>query len=336
MRLPTREQMQRLSPVYHWEEPNYKDEQWKYDPPLLVAWDELMLERQEVPSQTLADGVTVESLPLREEAVEANVVASLIDGIYEVGILIRIPRNCKTHLVLDSLASNYAFKKIVIMVEEGAYVTCENRDVLHTLSIQGISLTVHVAATAQFHYSQQGNVADDVIAFRSFIIHAATYSTVTLRSTRQGGRYTKTFVTAYLTGASAQVSLHFSSRLKGTHYDNLITEQHHRAPATLSHCSVKYAQYKHARSFYNGHIVIEKDGAHSEASQDHKALLLDREARAVARPTLEVKTHEVQCGHGSAIGMLDEEQLWYLQSRGIVHERAEQLLVDAFFSEAFV
>ena len=62
-------------------------------------------------------------------------------------------------------------------------------------------------------------------------------------------------------------------------------------------------------------------------------LLLSDHARAISVPNIEVLTHEVQCGHGSAIGRLDEEQLWYLQARGLSPNQAEQMLINGFFND---
>ena len=88
---------------------------------------------------------------------------------------------------------------------------------------------------------------------------------------------------------------------------------------------------------YHGTIRVEQDAAWYVASQNNKnILLISNDARAVSVPSLEVLTNEVQCFHGSASGRCDDEQLFYLQSRGIDKKQAHRLLLQAFFAGLFV
>ncbi len=119
-------------------------------------------------------------------------------------------------------------------------------------------------------------------------------------------------------------------------YHSLITQLYHQAPSTISRTEIKYVQHDQARTMYDGHISIEQSGTKSQASQHHAALLLHEGARAYARPTLQAKTNDIQCGHGSAIGMLREEELWYLQSRGFDKQTSQKILIDAFLQDFFI
>ena len=67
--------------------------------------------------------------------------------------------------------------------------------------------------------------------------------------------------------------------------------------------------------------------------QQHRALLLGKNACAQAVPQLEIYADDVKCAHGSAIGFLDQEQMFYLQSRGLDEEQARTLLTTAFLNE---
>ena len=71
----------------------------------------------------------------------------------------------------------------------------------------------------------------------------------------------------------------------------------------------------------------------SDANQENRNLLLSEHAKADSDPVLEILTSEVtRCGHGATVGPVDEEQLFYLQCRGLRREDAERLLVEAFFT----
>jgi Fe-S cluster assembly protein SufD len=71
----------------------------------------------------------------------------------------------------------------------------------------------------------------------------------------------------------------------------------------------------------------------SDARQLNKNLLLSERAEAASKPELEILNDEVQCAHGSTIGDLDEESLFYLRARGVGEEAARRLLIDAFVGE---
>lgn len=333
MILPTSKQLERLVPHAQWQEPDYKNERWKYDPRVTLGWDTLVLQRTIQPSQILSEGVWVTALeqyPVQSYAL--NELARLIDILYEIGMVIRIERGCTTTLSLAAICNAYAVTKIVIIVQAGAHVTCidERTTAQHILCT---ALEIHVHASAQFHYSDHQTVPHTYGILRSITIIAEDHSTVTVRSWSRGSYYAKTFVTAYLQGSHAHLQMQCGALLMGTHYYSLITEQYHRAPYTVSTCNVRLAHYEDARSMYDGRIIIEQNAPQSEAFQDHKALLLHEHARAYARPTLEAKTNDIQCGHGSAIGMPDQEQLWYVQSRGIDYAHAQKMLVGAFLKD---
>ncbi len=107
--------------------------------------------------------------------------------------------------------------------------------------------------------------------------------------------------------------------------------QNHTSSHSKSSIAVKEVLQAHAQTEYSGLIRIEKKAHQSRAFQQHRALLMDAGCAARARPSLEVLADDVQCGHGSAIGQLDQEQVRYLISRGIQGHRAQDLLLDAFF-----
>lgn len=84
---------------------------------------------------------------------------------------------------------------------------------------------------------------------------------------------------------------------------------------------------------YHGTIVVEKNACNTNASQENKTILWGSDSRALSIPALEVKTNEVQCAHGSAIGPINKEHIQYMQSRGIPLQEAQRLLLTSFFAE---
>lgn len=82
-----------------------------------------------------------------------------------------------------------------------------------------------------------------------------------------------------------------------------------------------------------GKIVVEKEAVGAEAFLRFKVLLLGENARVEVDPELEILCNEVKAGHAAAVGRIDEEQLFYLTSRGLTREEAVKLIVKAFLAE---
>jgi len=107
--------------------------------------------------------------------------------------------------------------------------------------------------------------------------------------------------------------------------------QTHVAPNTTSHLEYRGALKDSARSSFVGLVKIEKEAQKSNAHQSNRNLLLSREARADAIPKLEIIANDVQCGHASATGPVDPDQMFYLASRGLTPDLAERMIVEGFF-----
>ncbi len=88
-----------------------------------------------------------------------------------------------------------------------------------------------------------------------------------------------------------------------------------------------------ARSDFNGQIHVRPDGHLSNASQSNKNLLLSSKGRINTKPQLEIFADDVKCSHGATVGQLSDEEIFYLQSRGIALDDARKILIYGFASE---
>ena len=102
---------------------------------------------------------------------------------------------------------------------------------------------------------------------------------------------------------------------------------------TRSDMFLKGAVEDEAVSVFSGLIRIEETGQKTEAFQTNRNLLLSEGATAQSVPNLEILANDVKCGHASSVGPLDDEQRYYLMSRGLDRERASRLQVRGFFEE---
>ena len=116
------------------------------------------------------------------------------------------------------------------------------------------------------------------------------------------------------------------------HYD-LRTVQQHTAPNTSSHLLYKGVAKDRAHSVYQGVIAAAPGAIKVDAYQMNNNLVLTNGARADSLPGLQIDADDLKCSHGATTGNLDEEQLFFLRSRGLDAAAARQMLIEGFFEE---
>jgi Fe-S cluster assembly protein SufD len=111
------------------------------------------------------------------------------------------------------------------------------------------------------------------------------------------------------------------------------TLQIHQAPSTKSDLLYKNALLDKSRTIFSGLIVVDPDAQKTDAYQSNRNLMLSDDAESNSLPGLEIQANDVRCTHGATSSRIDPEQEFYLKSRGIPHEAANELLIFGFFEE---
>ena len=88
-----------------------------------------------------------------------------------------------------------------------------------------------------------------------------------------------------------------------------------------------------SKGVFQGNIIVDDIAQKTIAKQSIDALILSKNAEHDAKPELEIYADDVICGHGATVGELDEDQIFYLSSRGISKQKAKVILIDAFLNE---
>ena len=135
-----------------------------------------------------------------------------------------------------------------------------------------------------------------------------------------------------LVGDHAQIMLTGRMMLTGTSKQSMTVEQNHHAPDTSSTLEIQAVLDDASFFDYQGTITIEKTAVRSKAFQTQKNLVVSPHAHVISIPNLQALTHEIQCGHGSAVSHVNDDHLFYLQSRGLAYEVARQLIISGFLS----
>jgi Fe-S cluster assembly protein SufD len=158
-------------------------------------------------------------------------------------------------------------------------------------------------------------------------------ATLTSASVSLGGDYARVRTDSALVGrggTSRLLALYFGD---GRQMHDFRTMQAHEAPKTTSDLLFKGAVAGTAHSVYSGLIRVRKGAVGTNAFQTNRNLVLSEGAHADSVPNLEIEENDVRCSHASAVGPVDEEQRFYLESRGVPPGPAERLIVLGFLED---
>jgi Fe-S cluster assembly protein SufD len=119
---------------------------------------------------------------------------------------------------------------------------------------------------------------------------------------------------------------------EGQHIDNHLRIDH-SAPRTVSQEAFKGIIGDRGHGVFNGKVVVHRNAQKIDATQSSDNLLLSDRGEIDTKPELEIYADDVKCSHGATVGQLDEDQLFYLRSRGVDAETARGLLTFAFAND---
>jgi Fe-S cluster assembly protein SufD len=247
------------------------------------------------------------------------------------GVVVRAP----IHLVLvgSARARIAAQPRIVIELGPGAEATFVQHFVDCAADSQGWSNAVtHVkqAARSRLAFHRLQRHAHGVAHTSLLSAELATSAELAAGYFDLGGRLVRNDIAIALRGAGARADL-FGLLLagKGQHVDDH-TLIRHAAGATVSSESFRGIIGERGRGVFNGKVVVEPGCQRIDARQSNDNLLLGEHAEIDTKPELEIYANDVKCSHGSTVGELDPEQLFYLRARGLSDADARSLLTTAF------
>jgi Fe-S cluster assembly protein SufD len=166
-------------------------------------------------------------------------------------------------------------------------------------------------------------------------IDAEAQASVTAGLAGFGGDYARVRTDCRLVGRGATGDLLAAYFGDGDQTLDYRTFQDHVAPDTTSNLLFKGTVSDRSRSVYTGLIRVAKGARGTNAFQTNRNIKLSEEAWAESVPNLQIENNDVHCSHASAVGPIDEEQRFYLESRGVPTRVAERLIVAGFFAEVF-
>lgn len=236
------------------------------------------------------------------------------------------------HFATGNEASLMLQPRNLIVVEENAELqVIERHQSLTSNEVLTNSVTEIFAAESaivDYYKIQNDNATANLID--NTYIDQKDKSLVKIHSFCFGGKLTRNNLNFYQNGE------HIDSTMKGVtilgekqHVDHH-TLVHHKQPNCESHQDYKGIYGENSTGVFNGKIIVDKIAQKTDAFQQNNNVLISDKATINSKPQLEIFADDVKCSHGCTIGQLDEEALFYLQTRGIPKKEARALLMYAF------
>ncbi|MCL4561723.1 MAG: Fe-S cluster assembly protein SufD [Chloroflexi bacterium] len=227
------------------------------------------------------------------------------------------------------------FSHLLIWLEEGASATYIHESASPT-EIGGQTLhsgivEIYVGENANLKFVELQSWGEHVWNFtheRARVDRGGTFDWI---FGAMGSHLTKNFSDLDLAGPGSTGRMSGFYFSEGTQHLDHDTQQNHLAPSTTSDLLFKGALVGHSRSVWQGMIYVAPDALKTDGYQANRNLVLSKNARADSIPGLEILADDVRCTHGATVGKIDEEQVFYLKSRGIPEGEAKRLIVEGFF-----
>lgn len=273
---------------------------------------------------------------LTETGMERHWINQLNHGLAHEVIALRIRPGVSTCLeVVSDTAQRSGVQphRLLLVVEEGASLELLQVHRASGPSLTSIGIEIHLEKQARLHHALVAQGAP------SSVLLAATAV-----SQAPGSHYSQTSV-SWGWGLSRQEPVilqgagEATTQLRGLHWvrDGQIADTHSRVcfagPEGKLNQVHKVIAEEAGRSVFNGCIQVPRLGQRTDASQLSRSLLLSDRARIDTKPELEIVADDVRCTHGATISRLQDDEMFYLQSRGIAAPQASRLLLRSFCQE---
>jgi Fe-S cluster assembly protein SufD len=261
--------------------------------------------------------------------------SSLAQALWFSGGIIDIPAGFQATapIVVDWKSGTYP--RLEIHVGKGARASVLEMSSLPGLLTTGI-VDIYVEDDAHLTYVHAQNAPRDAVVFSHQRARLGRNAKLITLNFAIGGKLSRADVEVNLAGQGAESDMLGLVFGEGDQQFAFQTLQGHHAPDTRSDLLYKSALDDRSHSAYTGVISIGHDAPRSEAYQANRNLLLSDGARADTEPKLAILIDDVtRCTHGATVGPIDEEQLFYLRSRGIDPQAATKIIAEGFFQDVF-
>jgi len=270
-----------------------------------------------------------------------NKFAALNGAFWSGGAFLYVPKGVEVKIPFEAYfnvdeANLGLFQHNLIVIEENAsaeFVEVYQSDNNEAEVLNSGITEIYLKANSRFNFASLqnwGNNFYDLSNKRAYLERDARMTWVV---STFGGKLVKNHIDTICDGPGAEANAHGLYFLDDhQHIDTGILLRLDK-PNTYGKSIFKGALSGKSRSIFQGLIKIQREAQKTDADLTNKNLLLSTGARADSIPVLEIKADDVKAKHGATVGRVDDNQLYYLMSRGLSHQQAERLIVTGFFQD---
>lgn len=257
------------------------------------------------------------------------------------GIVIYIPRNCEIEETIQIVAlmhSNVDIlnnRRLLIIMEENSRASLLLCD--HSSSKQQTLSTnvteIFMASGTSLDLYELEETSESNTHLGNLFVHQESDSSFNHCNITLTNGFTRNYVEVELTGKGAETNINgLAIGDRKQHIDNRTLVDHKVAHCTSNEL-YKYILDEESTGVFAGKMLIRTDAQQTVSQQTNRNLCLTSCSHMYAQPQLEIYADDVKCSHGSTVGQLDENALFYMQQRGIPADEARHLLMYAFAGE---
>lgn len=239
---------------------------------------------------------------------------------------------------LDAVGKKSQFSRVVVRVEKGAKAALWLDMAAERDAAQLPLLSIDVADGAEFDVVLWLSSRDD--SQTAQIVYVASEqgadSRLRVNAVQSSGALARVDMHAEVKGQGSEFLFGGVQTVKGEQVADFHVNVRHLTEESQSRQIVRGVLNDKALGIFDGLIYVAHGSQQTDAQQDSRYILLSKDAKSHSVPRLEIYADDVQCAHGSTVGYLDPDSLFYLQSRGIDRETAQTMLITSFLHEAVV
>ena len=269
---------------------------------------------------------------------EDNKFAALNSAVWSGGSFVYVPKGVEVPLPLQAYfringENTGQFERTLIVVEQGAkvhYIEGCTAPIYATDSLHAAVVEVVALADSKVRYTTIQNWSNDVYNLVTKRAHAHERSTVEWVDANTGSRKTVKFPAIYLLGEGARAEvISVAVAGKGQHQDTG-AKAIHLAPNTTSRIVSKSVSKDGGRATYRGQLKVAPGATGVTASVRCDALMLDDQSRSDTYPYIDIAEDDTTMTHEATVGKISADQVFYLMSRGLTENEAQNLIIQGF------
>lgn len=227
-------------------------------------------------------------------------------------------------------------RRMLIILERGAQaklLVCDHAYDEKPLSAITQVVEIFAEENASFDFCELEESSENTIRLASNFVHQAASSDVRINNITLNNGVTRNNFTVDLAGEKAETHLYGMAIADSKQKIDNYTLINHQVPNCRCDELFKYVLDGEATGIFSGRIIVAQNAQKTEAYQNNRNLLGNKNCRMYSKPQLEIYADDVKCSHGMTTGQLDENALFYMRSRGIPNEEAVLLLKFAFTND---